>query len=157
MAELIERDISEEDTLSNRYLTFRVDKEVYGIELKYVTEIVGVQPITEIPEMPEFVRGIMNLRGRIIPVMDLRLRFKKPFKEYNDRTCIIVAESGERVFGFAVDSVSEVTAIPPSNIDRPPDLVKKGGENFILGIGKVNGDVKLLLDCEKLLDINIEL
>ena len=157
MAELIERDISEEDTLSNRYLTFRVDKEVYGIELKYVTEIVGVQPITEIPEMPEFVRGIMNHRGRIIPVMDLRLRFKKPFKEYNDRTCIIVAESGERVFGFAVDSVSEVTAIPPSNIDRPPDLVKKGGENFILGIGKVNGDVKLLLDCEKLLDINIEL
>lgn len=157
VADYFEFDVAEEDTLSNRYLTFQLDHEVYGLELKYVTEIIGLQPVTEIPEVPEYVRGIMNLRGRIIPIMDLRLRFKKSFREYNDRTCVIVVDTSEKSFGIIVDSVSEVVMIPESNIDPPPDIIKGGGEKFIVGVGKIGNEVKLLLDCEKLLNIDIEL
>ncbi|MDP4095008.1 MAG: chemotaxis protein CheW, partial [Bacillota bacterium] len=82
----------EEDTQKDKYLTFVVGSETYGIEIRHVTEIIGIQPITEVPELPEYIRGIINLRGKIIPVMDVRMRFKKSFKEYNDRTCVIVVD-----------------------------------------------------------------
>ena len=92
MEEILEQDIMEEDNLGDRYLTFQLDEEIYGIDLKYVKEIVGMQAITAIPDTPDYIRGIINLRGKIIPVMDVRLRFKKPPVEYNDRTCIIVID-----------------------------------------------------------------
>lgn len=140
----------DEDTQRDKYLTFMVGNEVYGIEIRIVTEIIGIQPITEVPEVPEYVRGIINLRGKIIPVMDVRLRFKKPFREYNDRTCVVVVEIGELALGMIVDGVSEVLTISSENIVKPPDL-KAAQNKYIRGIGKVGEDVKLLLDCDKLL------
>lgn len=140
----------EEDTQKGKFLTFALGSESYGIEIKHVTEIIGIQPITEVPELPEHVRGIINLRGKIIPVMDVRLRFRKSFREYNDRTCVIVIDVGDVSIGLIVDSVSEVIAIPDADIVAPPEM-GKGSNKYVHGIGKVAGEVKLLLDCDRLL------
>ncbi len=141
----------EEDTQKGKYLTFTLGSETYGIEIMYVTEIIGIQPITEVPELPEHVRGIINLRGKIIPVMDVRLRFKKQFREYNDRTCIVVVDMREISIGLIVDGVSEVLAIPDTEIVTPPDM-SKNNNKYIKGIGKVGNEVKLILNCHKLLN-----
>lgn len=141
----------EEDTQKDRYLTFQTGSEVYGIEIKYVTEIIGIQPITEIPELPDYMKGIINLRGKIIPVMDIRLRFKKAPREYNDRTCVIVIDINALSIGLIVDSVAEVLTIPEEDIVSPPD-VKGGKSHFMKGIGKAGNEVKLILDCEHLLN-----
>ncbi len=141
----------EEDTLTGRFLTFAVGTEVYGIEIRYVTEIIGIQAITEIPELPEYIKGIINLRGKIIPVMDVRLRFKKEFIEYNDRTCVVVVDLQNISIGLIVDSVSEVITIPENDIVAPPDMGTDGNK-YINGIGKVGNEVKLLLDCSKLVN-----
>jgi purine-binding chemotaxis protein CheW len=142
--------VQQEESQKDKFLTFTLGKEYYGIEIKYVTEIIGIQPITEVPELPEYIRGIVNLRGKIIPVMDVRLRFKKEFKEYNDRTCVIVIDAENILIGLIVDSVSEVLSIPSVDIVAPPDL-NHTGNKYIKGIGKIGSDVKLILDCEKLL------
>jgi len=143
---------TEEDTQKGKYLTFLLGKEAYGIEIKFVTEIIGIQPITEIPEMPEYVKGIINLRGKIIPVMDVRLRFKKKPVDYNDRTCIIVIDVENVSIGLIVDSVSEVLSIPDENIVPPPEM-NRGSENrYIKAIGKVENNIKLILDCQKLIN-----
>lgn len=152
MSNLNENSIKmEEDTLKDRFLTFSLGKDSYGIEVRYVTEIIVNQDVTQIPELPEYVRGIINLRGRIIPVIDVRLRFKKKFKEYDDRTCIIVVEIGDLSIGLIVDSVSEVITIPEQDVVVPPQTNKGFSNRYIKNIGKVGNDVKLLLDCEKLL------
>ena len=142
----------EKDTQKGKYLTFLLDKETYAIEIKFVTEIIGIQPITEVPELPAYVKGIINLRGKIIPVMDVRLRFKKKAMEYNDRTCIIVIEVKDISIGLIVDNVSEVLSIADDDIVPLPDI-NKGTENrYIKAIGKVDKEVKLILDCEKLIN-----
>lgn len=153
MADVMEQDTLEmiEDTQKGKFFIFCMGNDFYGIEIKYVTEIIGLQPITEIPEMPEYIKGIINLRGKIIPVMDVRLRFRKPFREYNDRTCIVVIEILEVSIGLIVDSVSEVISIPDEEIVAPPTMAKEGNR-YIKGIGKVGSDVKLLLDSDKLLN-----
>ena len=148
MYELLEQ---EEDTQKGKFLTFILGSESYGIEIRYVTEIIGIQPVTEVPELPEHIRGIINLRGKIIPVMDVRLRFRKPFREYNDRTCVIVIDIKEISIGMIVDGVSEVIAIPDTEIVDPPDI-SQNGNKYIKGIGKVGSEVKLILDCDKLLN-----
>ncbi|MBM7685388.1 chemotaxis protein CheW [Defluviitalea raffinosedens] len=141
----------EEDTQKGKYPIFVLENENYGLEIRYVTEIIGIQLITEVPELPEYIRGIINLRGKIIPVMDVRLRFKKHFKEYNDRTCVIVIDIRDVSIGLIVDSVSEVLTINKDEIAAPPDM-SKGGNKYLKGIGKVRNEVKLLLDCDKLLN-----
>ena len=152
MSEIIDNTMDmEEDTQKGRFLTFVLGKETYGIEIKYVTEIIGIQAITEIPELPEYVKGIINLRGKIIPVMDVRLRFKKEPREYNDRTCVIVIDINEISIGLIVDSVSEVLSIPEHGIVEPPKMNTGFNNRYIKNIGKVGNEVKLLLDCEKLL------
>jgi purine-binding chemotaxis protein CheW len=153
MPNVIEQSLidQEEDTQKGKYLSFSLGSEDYGLDIKYVTEIIGVQEITEIPEIPKYIRGIINLRGKIIPVMDVRLRFKKSFREYNDRTCIIVVETKDISVGLIVDSVSEVISIQEQDIVPPPDLSKEIRNKYIRGIGKVKNEVKLLLDCNKLL------
>jgi purine-binding chemotaxis protein CheW len=152
MADLIDNTIDlEEDTLKGRYLTFSIGDESYGIEVRYVTEIVGIQKITEIPELPEYVKGIINLRGKIIPVMDVRLRFRKEPREYNDRTCVIVIDIRDLSIGLIVDTVSEVITIPEEDIVEPPQMNKGINNRYIKKIGKVGNDVKLLIDCEMLL------
>ncbi len=111
-----------------------------------------MQPITEVPELPEYIRGIINLRGKIIPVMDVRLRFKKQLREYNDRTCIIVIDIKDIAIGLIIDSVSEVMSIPEADIVAPPGANQGLTNRYIKGIGKVGNDVKLILDCDKLLN-----
>ena len=152
MAELYEENgMLEEDTQHGRFLTFSMGKEVFGIEIKYVTEIIGMQAITEVPEVPGYVKGIINLRGKIIPVIDVRLKFKKEPMEYNDRTCIIVIDINDVSVGLIVDNVAEVLTIADEDIAPPPSN-KTGFENrYVKGIGKSGGEVKLLLDCDKLL------
>lgn len=139
-----------EDTRDGKYLTFSLDRETYGIEIRYVIEIVGIQSITKIPEVPEYIKGIINLRGKIIPVMDARLRFSMVQKEYNDRTCIIVIEINDKSMGLIVDMVSEVIAIPEGSIIEPPTMDTENS-GYVKNIGKVGNEVRLLLDCEKLL------
>ncbi len=152
MAEIIKNTLEmEEDILKDRYLIFYLAKESYGIEVRHVTEIVGMQAITDIPEIPEYVRGIINLRGKIIPVMDVRLRFKKEPKEYTDRTCIIVVDIGSISLGLVVDGVSEVITIPEPDIVPPPNINKDYKNRYIKNIGKVGNEVRLLLDCKRLL------
>ncbi|MCB8815492.1 chemotaxis protein CheW [Desulfosporosinus shakirovi] len=148
--EAVDSEDQVEDTQKGKFLTFCLGTEFYGIEIKYVTEIIGLQPITEIPEMPEYIKGIINLRGKIIPLMDVRLRFRKPFREYNDRTCIVVIDIRETPIGLIVDSVSEVISISDEEIVSPPSLNKERNK-YIRGIGKVGNEVKLLLDSGKLL------
>ncbi|MRN54028.1 chemotaxis protein CheW [Paenibacillus monticola] len=144
------QDELEEDTQKGKFLTFTMGEDCYGIEINHVREIIGIQPITQVPDQPEYLRGIINLRGKIIPVMDIRLRFGKTFRDYNDRTCIIVVDIENISLGLIVDGVSEVLSIPDTEIVAPPEM-NKGGNNFIKGIGKVGAEVKLLLDCKTLL------
>jgi purine-binding chemotaxis protein CheW len=138
------------DTLKGRFLTFQIGRETYGIEIRYVTEIVGIQQSTELPESPDYIKGIINLRGKIIPVMDVRLRFSKEQKDYDDRTCIIVADFSRLSVGLIVDSVSEVLTLEKENI-----VEMHGGigmnNRYVKNIGKIGGNVILLLDCGMLL------
>jgi purine-binding chemotaxis protein CheW len=142
---------SVEDTQKGRFLTFSVGKESYGIEIRYVKEIIGIQEITEIPELPNYIKGVINLRGTIIPVMDMRLRFKKQYREYNDRTCIVVIDISEIPIGLIVDNVSEVLTIGDENIIPPPNIKNGFHNHYVKSIGKVQSEIKLLLDCDKLL------
>jgi len=144
-------EVLEENNFSEKYLTFQLDNETYGIELENVVEIIGMQPITKLPGLPDYVRGIINLRGKIIPVMDVRLRFNKNLVDYNERTCVIVININDLSTGLIVDNVSEVISIPKTEIIAPQGVVKENNR-FIKGLGKVGDDVKLLLDCEKLLN-----
>ncbi|PKM57789.1 MAG: chemotaxis protein CheW [Firmicutes bacterium HGW-Firmicutes-3] len=141
----------EEDTQKGKFLTFSLGEESYGIDIMYVTEIIGIQPITVVPELPNFVKGIINLRGKIIAVMDARLKFNKAPKEYNDRTCIIVIDIAQLSIGIIVDAVAEVINISDDNIVPPPNL-NSGGRKYIKSVGKSDNSVILILDCEKLLD-----
>lgn len=149
MTDPLEKELPEDDDMRGKYLSFIIGNEQYGIEIRYVTEIVGIQDITEIPELPEYVRGIINLRGKIIPVIDLRLRFKKPFKEYDDRTCVIVVDFKERNIGLVVDRVSEVITIDEQDVAPVQGENRIYGNRYIKGIGKINNEVRLILDCEK--------
>jgi len=142
----------EEDTQKDKYLVFTIDKEKYGIEIKYVIEIIGIQTITKVPELDDYIKGIINLRGKIIPVMDVRVRFKKPVMEYDDRTCIVVVDVGELTVGLIVDRVSEVVNISEDQVVLPPVTSKKEKNKYINGIGKIGEEVRLLIDCNKLLN-----
>ena len=139
-----------EDALQGKYLIFSMGKELYAIEIRDITEIIGMQPVTQVPEMPAYVKGITNLRGKIIPVMDARMRFGMMEKEYDDRTCIIVIQVGGTTTGLIVDRVVEVITLGEEEIAPPPD-VNGSGSRFIKGFGKAGGKVELLVDCRKLL------
>lgn len=142
----------QEDIQFSRFLTFYIDKEVFGIEIEYVTEIIGIQKITSIPQTKEYIKGIINLRGRIIPVIDMRVKFGKKEIPYNDRTCIIVIDTENMLVGLIVDQVDEVLTIDDENIADPPNQRSGISNEYIRGIGKVDDQVKLLLDCKKLFD-----
>lgn len=153
MTDLEEVDLDfEEDTQKDKYLTFCIGSEDYCIDIKYVIEIIGIQPITLIPEMPDYVKGVINLRGRIIPVIDVRARFKKEAIEYNDRTCTIVVEINKVFIGLIVDKVLEVMTILEADISELPKVSRNSYKKYMKGIGKVGDGVKLILDSEKLLD-----
>lgn len=144
-------DALQEDTQRGRFLSLSLSDEIFALEIKYITEIVGIQPITPVPEVPDYVKGIINLRGKIISVIDMRIKFKKPTVAYNDRTCIIVVDIDDISVGFIVDNVEEVVSIPETNIVPPPDYRTGIQNRYIKGIGMVDDNVILLLDCAKLL------
>ncbi|MCL1896071.1 MAG: chemotaxis protein CheW [Clostridiales bacterium] len=142
----------EEDTQHGRYLIFSLDGSMYGLPIRFVTEVVPIQPVTRVPETPGYVKGIINLRGRIIPIVDVRLKFGKQEIPYNDRTCIIVIDVNAVVVGLVVDKVNDVLTIEDSQIAQPPAGGTLGFENrYIDGIGKSGDMVLLLLNAEKLL------
>ena len=141
----------DQDTMQGMYLTFDLAGEGYGLEIRYVTEIIGIQKVTNIPDMPEHVIGVLNLRGKVIPIIDVRLRFNLPLREYDERTCIIVVSVNDNPVGLVVDQVSEVVDIELKDIEPPPAIGKKNG-HYIQGLGKVSEKVKILLDVEVLVE-----
>ncbi len=142
----------EEDTQKDKYLTFKSGNEYFALEIRVVEEIISMQKITEIPETEDYIKGLINLRGKIIPVIDVRIRFKKEPIEYNDRTCIIIISVKGTVVGLIVETIAEVVTIMEENITPPPALGHGTSKNkYVYGLGKVGNSVKLLLDPEKLI------
>jgi purine-binding chemotaxis protein CheW len=136
-------------------LTFHLVQEEFGIRVLKVREIMGLQEITAVPQTPAHVKGVINLRGKVIPVIDLRLKFGLPAADYTQRTCIIVAqvqgESGPIQMGVIVDGVSEVLNLTAAEIEDTPDFGDDSAGQFLLGMAKVKGKVKILLDIDKVL------
>jgi len=139
-----------------KYLTFALGKEEYGLEILKVREIIGYMEITAVPRTPAYVKGVINLRGQVISVVDLRSKFDMEAAQKTDETCIIVVEirHGERKLntGIVVDRVSEVLDIPGESIEEPPSFGASVDTDFILGMGKIGDSVKILLDIDKVLD-----
>ena len=138
-----------------KYLTFSLAGEEYGIGILKVKEIIGMMSITMVPQTPSYLKGVINLRGKVIPVVDLRLKFGMESIEYNERTCIIVVEisgTGRTVhMGIVVDSVSEVLNIKAGDIEETPNFGTKLNTEYILGMAKSAGGIKILLDIDRVL------
>lgn len=145
--------MSMQDTQLDKYVTFKSGNEYFGLKIQYVNEIIVYQEITQIPESEDYIKGLINLRGKIIPVIDVRIRFKQEPIEYNDRTCIIVINVKDTVVGLIVEKIAEVVEIKEENILASPSLghEDKSQNKYVYGIGKVGENVKLLLDPDKLL------
>ncbi len=146
--------MGEFDTQKGKYVTFKSGNEYFGLKIEYVSEIIGFQEITEIPESEDYIKGLINLRGKIIPVIDVRIRFKQEPFEYTDRTCIIVIEFNNLVVGLIVEKIAEVVEIQEENILPSPSIGRadKSQNKYVYAIGKVGDDVKLLLDPDRLLN-----
>ena len=143
------------DARAGKYLTFQLANEEFGIRVLKVREIIGVQEITSVPQTPPHIKGVINLRGKVVPVIDLRLKFGMPSSEYTQRTCIIVTqvqgESGAILMGAVVDGVSEVVTLAGGEIEDTPDFGEDISSQYLLGMAKVKGKVKILLDIDKVL------
>ena len=141
---------------AGKYLTFSLAAEEYGIAIIRVKEIIGMMPITPVPQVPEFVKGVINLRGKVIPVIDLRLKFEMPATDYTERSCVIVVEvagqEGTIMIGLVVDSVSEVLNIKAEDIEDTPTFGVQLNTEYILGIGKTEEGIKILLDIDRVLN-----
>lgn len=138
----------------DKYVTFKSGNEYFGLKIEYVNEIIVFQEITEIPESENYMKGLINLRGKIIPVIDVRLRFKQEPFEYNDRTCIIVINVKSTVVGLIVEKIAEVVEITEENILPSPSIGhgERNQNKYVYAIGKVGDAVKLLLDPDKLIN-----
>lgn len=141
----------QEDTQKDKYLTFHIGGEDYAISISHVIEIIGMLKITEVPQTPDYVKGVINLRGKVIPVMDIRLRFEMEAREYDERTCVIVVNFKNNTVGFVVDTVSEVLDIPAASVEPCSQLSSTHGRNFICGMGKTDENIKMIVDVDALL------
>lgn len=153
----METDLGEEEEQGaekEKFLTFWTDGELFGIPIADVVQIISMQGITPLPDFPAYAKGVINLRGNIIPVIDIRIRFGKPETEYNDNTCIIVTNIEDSYMGFIVDSVDEVTDIDEDDISPAPKVSKDITNHYLTGIGQIGDSVVLLLDCTKILSEN---
>lgn len=146
-----EIDEEELEIIDNKFLTFNIGQEFYGVGIENVMEIIEMIKITPMPESRQYVEGVINLRGKVIPVMNVRKRFSMAHKEWDDRTCIIVVKVREVEIGLIVDTVAEVIDIPQEQIQPPPEVQQRKEQRFIMGMGKVETEVNILLDLEKLL------
>lgn len=142
----------DEDTQKDKYLTFKIGREHFAIAIYYVMEIIGIQKITEVPDTQDYIKGVINLRGKVIPVIDIRLRFKLEALDYTNRTCIIVVNMNNITTGLIVDEVAEVIDILESQIDAPPQTTNDQKHRFISGLGKIEKNVKIILDVERMLN-----
>jgi len=150
---------SESDDIENLYLTFEVARETYAVNISHVTEIVGMQRISAMPDVPDYIRGAMNLRGKVIPIMDVRLRFGLPWQNYDDRTTIIVLNLNGSPTGLVVDKVTDVLTIAPESIDPPTHWHGGGGKTegdkeqkgVVKGLGRHQDGVSIILDVPRLL------
>ncbi|HHY51800.1 MAG TPA: purine-binding chemotaxis protein CheW [Clostridiales bacterium] len=141
----------EEDTMHGKYLVFDLDNQQFAIPISHVIDIINMQPITWVPNCPDYVKGITNLRGKVCPIVDVRMRFGKEPQEYHDRTCIIVVEEQGAPVGLIIDSVSEVITIDDENISPPPKFSTSAEARFIQGVGRTDSGVKLILDYQAVL------
>lgn len=141
----------EEEEQENLFLTFRVADESYGLKISLINEIIGVFKTTKIPEVPEYIKGVINLRGQVIPVVDIRLRFGKEQIEYDETTCTIVVIHNDLLIGLIVDSVEEVVQIDESNIEIIDNDELKSDNQFVYGLGKIEDQVKIILSLDRLL------
>ena len=144
-------DEAEEDSQKDKYLTFRIAEEEYGLEIACVIEIVMAHKVTEVPDMPPYLKGVFNLRGRVIPVIDVRARFKLAPRPYDDRTCFVVVQVLDMSVALAVDNVCDVLMIPAAQVSVPPKLSKGPSSRYIKAMGRTGDSVKILLDVDKLL------
>jgi purine-binding chemotaxis protein CheW len=155
LAEKMEQAVKVTANREGKYLTFTLADEEYGIGILKIKEIIGMMQITTVPQTPEFVKGVINLRGKVIPVIDLRLRFGMESIDYTDRTCIIVVEIQGTIqtvqIGIVVDSVSEVLNIKGEEVEDTPTFGEKLNTDYILGMAKMEGGVKILLDIDRVL------
>ena len=153
--EVMDQAIKATTITTGKYLTFTLKEEEYGIGILKVKEIIGMMPVTSVPRTPEFVKGVINLRGKVIPVVDLRLKFSMESIDYTDRTCIIVveidSEAATVLIGIVVDAVSEVLNIKEDEIEDAPQFGTALDTNYILGMAKMEGGVKILLDIDQVL------
>jgi purine-binding chemotaxis protein CheW len=151
----VDKTLSTTTDREGKYLTFSLANEEYGIGILKIKEIIGMMPITSVPQTPSFVKGVVNLRGKVIPVVDLRLKFGIPAIDYTERTCIIVVEisgqTGAIKIGIVVDAVSEVLNIKAEDIENTPAFGTRVNIDYILGMAKMGGSVKILLDIDKVL------
>jgi len=142
---------TDDEIQDNKFLMCRIGNESYGIDIQHVTDIIELQKITEVPDMPEYVKGVINLRGQVIPVIDMRIRFRLEEREYDDRTVITVVQVKNNSIGFIIDTATEVQDIPEKDIDPPPKFQEdETKQKYIFGLGKMESEVIILLDIEKL-------
>ena len=144
----------EQDEMQSKYLVFTLDGQEFAISIKYVRDIIHVSAITRVPNVPDFIKGITNLRGRVIPIIDMRARFGKYSEDYNDRTCIIVVEIRNAMVGLIIDSVAEVLTLGDEQISPPPQFSSGSESRFIQGVGKTESGVRLILNVHAVLDDN---
>lgn len=150
--DLLVEDDEDVDSQSNKYLMFKLGNEEYGIDITRITAIEELPQITAIPDMPNFVKGVINLRGKVIPAVDLRLRFSLEEREYDDRTCIVIVSVNESTIGLIVDIVSEVHEIGKDDIGPPPSFKNASGkELYIAGLAKIGDEVKIILDVHRII------
>ena len=146
------------EELMGKYLTFALGNEEYSVPVLKVREIIKIMDITAVPQVPHYVKGVVNLRGKVIPVVDLRLKFGFPAQEYTERTCIIVVEAvlatGPRMMGIIVDHVSEVLTVGADEIEPTPEFGEEIETDYMRGIAKVRGQVKILLDLDRVLGVD---
>ena len=139
--------------IDDLYMVFVINNQKYALSSKYITEIIEILPITKVPFLPEYMKGIINLRSTIIPVMDARMRFGMEPIEYSERTCIIIVENEANKIGLIVDAVNEVLTIPPKQIMESTKEKNDLKESFVNGISQINNDIQLILDCDSLVNI----
>ncbi len=149
--EIIE-DFEDENTMIDKYLTFTVADEDFGIEIRYIRDIIKKQKITSVPDTDDYLKGVINLRGSIIPVIDVRIRFGLKKTNYDERSCIIVVRLDNLLTGLIVDRVLEVIDIPKSEIDPPPQIRNRKNSSFIRGMGKTDKTIKIILDINRILN-----
>ncbi|SRR5579871_3275739 len=144
------------DSIAGKYLTFALGSEEYGLPVLKVREIIKVMDITPVPQVPPYVRGVINLRGKVIPIVDLRLKFALPRREYSERTCIVVIDvSAVGLLGIVVDAVSEVINVAAAEIEEAPALGASVSTDYLLGLAKVKGTVKILLDLDRVMATDV--